>query len=98
MEGCRGSDGRPGTCDRAEQHRAHRLPFPLAIDDSFSAADPNVELRFKAVGGKIDQAGGIAVRLADAETIMWRAPTRTTITSASTASSAVAANNWEGPI
>ena len=41
--------------------------FPLAIDDSFSAADLNVELRFKAVGGKIDQAGGIAVRLADAD-------------------------------
>jgi hypothetical protein len=41
--------------------------FPLAIDDSFSAADLNVELRFKPVGGKIDQAGGIAVRLADAD-------------------------------
>lgn len=41
--------------------------FPLAIDDSFSAADLNVELRFKTVGGKIDQAGGIAVRLADAD-------------------------------
>jgi hypothetical protein len=41
--------------------------FPLAIDDSFSAADLNVELRFEAVGGKIDQAGGIAVRLADAD-------------------------------
>jgi hypothetical protein len=41
--------------------------FPLAIDDSFSAADLNVELRFKAVGGKIDRAGGIAVRLADAD-------------------------------
>jgi hypothetical protein len=41
--------------------------FPLAIDDSFSATDLNVELRFKAVGGKIDQAGGIAVRLADAD-------------------------------
>jgi Galactocerebrosidase, C-terminal lectin domain len=41
--------------------------FPLAIDDSFSAADLDVELRFKAVGGRIDQAGGIAVRLADAD-------------------------------
>ena len=41
--------------------------FPLAIDDSFSAADLHVELRFKAVGGKIDRAGGIAVRLADAD-------------------------------
>ena len=39
--------------------------FPLAIHDSLSAANLNVELRFKAVGGRIDQAGGIAVRLAD---------------------------------
>jgi hypothetical protein len=41
--------------------------FPLAIHDSLSAANVDVELRFKAVGGKIDQAGGIAVRLADAD-------------------------------
>jgi hypothetical protein len=41
--------------------------FPLAIPDSLSAANLNVELRFKAVGGKIDRAGGIAVRLADAD-------------------------------
>jgi hypothetical protein len=41
--------------------------FPLAIGDSLSALNLNVELRFKAVGGKIDQAGGIAVRLEDAD-------------------------------
>ncbi len=41
--------------------------FPLAIHDSLSAANLNVELRFKAVGGEIDQAGGIAVRLEDAD-------------------------------
>ena len=41
--------------------------FPLAIHDGLSAANLNVELRFKAVGGKIDQAGGIAVRLEDAD-------------------------------
>ena len=41
--------------------------FPLAIHDSLSAADVQVELRFKAVGGKIDQAGGIALRLEDAD-------------------------------
>src|SRR6267378_26751 len=41
--------------------------FPLAIHESLSAANLNVELRFKAVGGKIDQAGGIAVRLHDAD-------------------------------
>jgi hypothetical protein len=40
--------------------------FPLAIHDRLSAANLNVELRFKAVGGKVDQAGGIAVRLEDA--------------------------------
>ncbi len=41
--------------------------FPLAIPDSFSADNLNVELRFKAVAGQIDQAGGIAVRLEDAD-------------------------------
>jgi hypothetical protein len=40
--------------------------FPLAIHDSRSAANVEVELRFKAVAGKIDQAGGIAVRIEDA--------------------------------
>lgn len=52
-----------------EQTSADRTDyrFPLAIPDSFSAADVAVELRFKAVGGKIDQAGGIAVRLEDAD-------------------------------
>jgi hypothetical protein len=39
--------------------------FPLAIPDSFSAADVEVEIRFKAVDGRTDQAAGIAVRLAD---------------------------------
>jgi hypothetical protein len=41
--------------------------FPLAIHESFSAANLSVELRFKAVAGKIDQAGGIVVRLQDAD-------------------------------
>ncbi|MFY9955684.1 hypothetical protein [Bradyrhizobium sp.] len=52
-----------------EQSSADRTDyrFPLAITDSFSAADVAVELRFKAVGGRIDQAGGIAVRLEDAD-------------------------------
>ena len=38
--------------------------FPLAIHESLSASNLNAEIRFKAVAGKIDQAGGIAVRLA----------------------------------
>jgi hypothetical protein len=41
--------------------------FPLAIPDSFSAADVAVEIRFKAVAGRIDRAAGIAVRLADTD-------------------------------
>jgi hypothetical protein len=39
--------------------------FPLAIHDSVSAANVEVALRFKAVAGRADQSGGIAVRLAD---------------------------------
>jgi glycosyl hydrolase family 59 (putative galactocerebrosidase) len=41
--------------------------FPLAIHDNLSAANVDVEIRFKAVAGKTDQAGGIAVRLQDAD-------------------------------
>jgi hypothetical protein len=41
--------------------------FPLAILDNASAADLSAEIRFKAVAGKVDQAGGIAVRLIDAD-------------------------------
>jgi hypothetical protein len=52
-----------------EQVSAERTDyrFPLAIHDSLSAANLNVEIRFKAVAGKVDQAGGIAVRLMDAD-------------------------------
>jgi hypothetical protein len=39
--------------------------FPLAIYDGVTAANVEVTVRFKAVGGRIDRAGGIAVRLAD---------------------------------
>jgi hypothetical protein len=39
--------------------------FPLAIYRPFSARNVEVTLRFKAVGGKVDQAGGIAIRLSD---------------------------------
>jgi hypothetical protein len=37
--------------------------FPLAIYEAVSATNVAVTLRFKPVGGKVDQAGGIAVRL-----------------------------------
>jgi hypothetical protein len=38
--------------------------FPLAISGAITAANVDVTIRFKSVAGKIDQAGGIAVRLA----------------------------------
>ena len=41
--------------------------FPLAIYDGASAANVDASVRFKAVAGRIDQAGGIAVRLRDAD-------------------------------
>jgi hypothetical protein len=40
--------------------------FPLAIYDRANAKDVEVSVRFKLVAGRIDRAGGIAVRLADA--------------------------------
>lgn len=39
--------------------------FPLAIYKPVSARNVEVTLRFKAVAGTVDRAGGIAVRLAD---------------------------------
>ena len=39
--------------------------FPLAIYNKFSAADVDVSVRFKAVAGSVDRAGGIAIRLTD---------------------------------
>jgi len=41
--------------------------FPLAIHEKLSAANIDVSVRFKAVAGRIDRAGGIAVRLTDAD-------------------------------
>lgn len=37
--------------------------FPLAIYQPLSARDVEATVRFKPVGGRVDQAGGIAVRL-----------------------------------
>ena len=52
-----------------EQTSADRTDyrFPLAIHESVPAANIDVEIRFKAVAGRTDQAGGIAVRLQDAD-------------------------------
>jgi glycosyl hydrolase family 59 (putative galactocerebrosidase) len=41
--------------------------FPLAIYDGVTAKDLEVSVRFKAVAGRTDRAGGIAVRLTDAD-------------------------------
>lgn len=41
--------------------------FPLAIYRPVSASNVDVTVRFKAVAGKVDQAGGVAVRLIDAD-------------------------------
>ena len=40
--------------------------FPLAIHEASSAANLDAVIRFKAVAGKIDQAGGVAIRVRDA--------------------------------
>jgi hypothetical protein len=39
--------------------------FPLAIYKPFSAKNVDVSVRFKAVAGSVDQAGGVALRLID---------------------------------
>jgi hypothetical protein len=41
--------------------------FPLAIHEASSAANLDAVVRFKAVAGKVDQAGGIAIRVRDAD-------------------------------
>jgi hypothetical protein len=41
--------------------------FPLAIYDPVTAKDVEITVRFKAVAGRVDRAGGIAVRLTDAD-------------------------------
>ena len=39
--------------------------FPLAIHEADFPANVDVQLRFKAISGKVDQAAGIAVRVRD---------------------------------
>lgn len=41
--------------------------FPLAIHNGITAKNVDVSVRFKPVDGKVDRAGGIAVRLLDAD-------------------------------
>jgi hypothetical protein len=39
--------------------------FPLCIYDKFSAADVSVSVKFKAIEGKVDRAGGVVLRFKD---------------------------------
>ncbi len=41
--------------------------FPLAVYQPLPAQDVRASVRFKAVAGKVDRAGGLAVRLTDAD-------------------------------
>ena len=41
--------------------------FPLAVYEPLQAQDVEASVRFKAISGKGDQAGGLAVRLTDAD-------------------------------
>jgi hypothetical protein len=41
--------------------------FPLAIYEASSVANLDAVIRFKAVAGKVDQAGGMAIRVRDAD-------------------------------
>jgi hypothetical protein len=40
--------------------------FPICVYDEVTSADVEVSVRFKPVAGRVDQAGGIIVRLQDA--------------------------------
>lgn len=41
--------------------------FPLAVYEPFAARDVSAMVKFKAMAGRVDRAGGLAVRLADAD-------------------------------
>ncbi len=41
--------------------------FPLAVYEPLPAQDVEASVRFKAISGKVDRAGGLAVRLTDAD-------------------------------
>jgi hypothetical protein len=41
--------------------------FPLAIYDPLTAFNLDATVRFKALAGRVDRAGGLAIRLADAD-------------------------------
>lgn len=76
----RTGSGAPGSWSVVEDHSASGgkaieqsnpdatdYRFPLAIYQPLQATDLEVSVRFKAVSGKGDRAGGLAVRLVDAD-------------------------------
>ena len=60
--------------------------FPLAIYLPAMIADLQATTRFKPMSGKVDQAGGLAVRLADSNNYYLTRQMRSRITSSSSAS------------
>lgn len=62
----------PGAAGGVALTEATRLPvadrYSLCIFPAPAAADLDVTLRFRPIGGRMDRAGGIAVRVADADT------------------------------
>jgi hypothetical protein len=63
MACCERSDRGASDSNCTNQHRYDRYRFPLAVYKPVSAKDVDVSVRFKPIAGKVDQAGGIAVRL-----------------------------------
>jgi hypothetical protein len=76
FEFARTGNGKPGQWSIAQRDSTQALAqtstdttddrFPPAIYRSFSGRDVDVSTRFMPVAGKVDQAGGIVIRLASA--------------------------------
>ena len=62
------------TRHRTDQRRQNRLPLSAGdLSRRCSARNVDLTVHFKAVVGKVDQAGGIVVRLTDAVQLLCRA-------------------------
>ena len=68
--------------------------FPLAIYRPVSAGNVDVTVRFKAVAGKVDQAGGVAVRLGDPDNVRFYRMVRGRREQIEGANTRVTANEW----
>jgi hypothetical protein len=77
FEFARTGNGKPGQWSIAQRDAIQALAqtstdatdnrFPLAIYRPFSGRDVDVSIRFMPVAGKVDQAGGIVVRLTSSD-------------------------------